>query len=110
MLAGYGFVYLHNIIIKYTYFYSLSDIYCDGKNLCVFQAKEESLKNYPVQRHPRGLMTTTLGLNLPLDAETVLNGAVRVRCVAIVSAALWSSDKEKVLPRQDKREALLLGK
>lgn len=75
----------------------------------VFQAKEESLKRYPAQKHPRGLVTTTLGLHLPLDVETVLNGAVRVRCVAVLSPVLWTSDDEKVLPRQDKREALLLG-
>ncbi|KAF0768818.1 Carcinoembryonic antigen-related cell adhesion molecule 6 [Aphis craccivora] len=72
-------------------------------------AREESLKSFPAQKHPRGLVTTTLGLHLPLDAETVLNGAVRVRCVAVLSPVLWSSDNEKVLPRQDKREALLLG-
>ncbi|KAL4148086.1 hypothetical protein QTP88_002390 [Uroleucon formosanum] len=71
-------------------------------------AREESLKRYPAQKHPRGLVTTTLGLHLPLDAETVLNGAVRVRCVAVLSPVLWTSDNEKVLPRQDKREALLL--
>lgn len=76
---------------------------------CVSQAREESLKRYPAQKHPRGLMTTTLGLHLPLDAETVLNGAVRVRCVALLSPVLWTGDNEKVLPRQDKREALLLG-
>lgn len=76
---------------------------------CVLQAREESLKSFPAQKHPRGLVTTTLGLHLPLDAETVLNGAVRVRCVAVLSPVLWSSDNEKVLPRQDKREALLLG-
>lgn len=74
------------------------------------QAKEESLKRYPAQKHLRGLVTTTLGLHLPLDSETVLNGAVRVRCVALLSPVLWTSDNEKVLPRQDKREALLLGK
>ncbi|XP_050429061.1 uncharacterized protein LOC126838580 [Adelges cooleyi] len=71
-------------------------------------AKEESLKRYPPQIHVRGLVTTTLGLHLPLDAETVLNGAVRVRCVAILSPVLWTGDNEKVLPRHDKREALLL--
>ncbi|XP_050536708.1 uncharacterized protein LOC126902947 [Daktulosphaira vitifoliae] len=71
-------------------------------------AKEESLKRYSPQIHPRGLVTTTLGIRLSLDAETVLNGAVRVRCVAILSPVLWSGDNEKVLSRQDKREALLL--
>ncbi|XP_025209064.1 uncharacterized protein LOC112604311 [Melanaphis sacchari] len=71
-------------------------------------AREEYLKRFPAQKHPRGLVTTTLGLHLPLDAETVLNGAVRVRCVAVLSPVLWISDNEKVLPRQDKREALLL--
>lgn len=55
-------------------------------------------------------MTTTLGLHLPLDSETVINGAVKVRCVAVLSPVLWTSNKEKVLPRQDNREALLLGK
>ncbi|VVC39183.1 Hypothetical protein CINCED_3A004771 [Cinara cedri] len=71
-------------------------------------AREESLKRYPVRKHAKGLMTTTLGLHLPLDSGTVQNGVVRVRCVALLSPVLWTSDNEKVLPRQDKREALLL--
>lgn len=76
----------------------------------MFQASDGSTKRYPTQKHPRGLMTTTLGLHLPLDSDTVVNGAVRVRCVAELSPVLWSGGNEKVLPRQDNREALLLGK
>lgn len=105
----YRIIFRKKNIVLFIPLYILNTYISFKCNTCVLQAKEESLKRYLPQKHTRGLVTTTLGLHLPLDAETVLNGAVSVRCMAAVSPVMWTSDNEKVLSRQDKREALLLG-
>jgi hypothetical protein len=66
--------------------------------------------------HPHGLITTTLGLNIPVDGRHFYEGVMRVRCVGNLSPAITQSQngRESVLHRRlssmDSREAMLLGK
>lgn len=68
--------------------------------------------NDTVHRH--GLITSTLGLEMTVDARHFNNGAMRVKCLASISPVLWKGGKESVLQRRpgiiDNREAMLLGK
>ncbi|XP_039293047.1 cell adhesion molecule 1 [Nilaparvata lugens] len=63
--------------------------------------------------HQHGLVTSSLGLRLPVTTDHFRNGSMRVRCVASLSPVLWQGDKESVvqrspLPVYENREALLL--
>ncbi|KAI8130397.1 hypothetical protein CVS40_0611 [Lucilia cuprina] len=66
--------------------------------------------NDTVHRH--GLITSTLGLEMTVDARHFNNGAMRVKCLASISPVLWKGGKESVLQRRpgiiDNREAMLL--
>uniref|UniRef100_A0A1I8PG55 Ig-like domain-containing protein n=1 Tax=Stomoxys calcitrans TaxID=35570 RepID=A0A1I8PG55_STOCA len=66
--------------------------------------------NDTVHRH--GLITSTLGLEMTVDARHFHNGAMRVKCLASISPVLWKGGKESVLQRRpgiiDNREAMLL--
>ncbi|TMW48209.1 hypothetical protein DOY81_006710, partial [Sarcophaga bullata] len=66
--------------------------------------------NDTVHRH--GLITSTLGLEMTVDARHFSNGAMRVKCLASISPVLWKGGKESVLQRRpgiiDNREAMLL--
>ncbi|XP_036325356.1 uncharacterized protein LOC118738527 [Rhagoletis pomonella] len=62
--------------------------------------------------HKHGLITSMLGLELTVDGRHFQDGTMRVKCLASISPALWSGDKESVLQRRrgtiDNREAMLL--
>lgn len=52
-----------------------------------------------------------LGLKLYISSDHFSHdGSMKVRCIASVAPLLWQGDKESVLQKFDKREALLLGK
>lgn len=72
------------------------------------------LVNYRDIYHNHGLVTTSLGLNIPVDGRHFYDGMMRVRCVASLSPSLWQNGKESVVQRRpalmDNREAMLLGK
>jgi hypothetical protein len=72
------------------------------------------LTHYRDMNHAHGLITTSLGLNIPVDGRHFYEGVMRVRCVANLSPALWPNGRESVLHRRlssmDSREAMLLGK
>lgn len=63
--------------------------------------------------HAHGLITTSLGLNIPVDGRHFLDGVMRVRCVASLSPSLWQNGRESIVHRRpslmDSREAMLLG-
>ena len=63
--------------------------------------------------HKHGLITSTLGLQLIVDARHFTDGAMRVKCLASISPVLWKGGRESVLQRRpgviDNREAMLLG-
>lgn len=63
--------------------------------------------------HSHGLITTSLGLNIPVDGRHFYDGIMKVRCVASLSPSLWQNGRESVLHRRpslmDNREAMLLG-
>lgn len=60
--------------------------------------------------HLHGLITTSLGLNIPVDGRHFFEGIMRVRCVASLSPTL---SRESIVHRRpslmDSREAMLLG-
>ncbi|CAO1430079.1 unnamed protein product, partial [Diamesa hyperborea] len=70
------------------------------------------LVNYRDIYHNHGLVTTSLGLNIPVDGRHFYDGMMRVRCVASLSPSLWQNGKESVVQRRpalmDNREAMLL--
>lgn len=58
-----------------------------------------------------GLATSVVGLRLTISPDHFVDdGSMKVRCVATVAPLLWQGDRESVLQKIDKREALLLGK
>lgn len=63
--------------------------------------------------HAHGLITTSLGLNIPVDGRHFYDGIMRVRCVASLSPTLWQNGRESIVHRRpslmDSREAMLLG-
>lgn len=66
---------------------------------------------YPHHHHPQGLITTTLGLEMDIEAHHFQDGEMRVKCVASVSPVLWQGDKENVFRRRmlEHQETMLLG-
>lgn len=64
--------------------------------------------------HKHGLITSTLGLLMTVDARHFREGAMRVKCLASISPVLWKGGRESILQRRpgviDNREAMLLGK
>lgn len=72
-----------------------------------------NLVNYRDIHHIHGLITTSLGLNLPVDGRHFYEGVMKVRCVASLSPSLWQNNRESVVHRRpslmDNREAMLLG-
>nr|NP_651156.1 beaten path IV, isoform A [Drosophila melanogaster]AAF56147.2 beaten path IV, isoform A [Drosophila melanogaster]AAL39249.1 GH12267p [Drosophila melanogaster] len=74
---------------------------------------EHYLHKYNDIVHKHGLITSTLGLQLPLEPRHFHEGDMRVKCLASISPVLWKGGKESVLQRRpgiiDNREAMLLG-
>ncbi|XP_032311132.1 uncharacterized protein LOC6499044 [Drosophila ananassae] len=75
---------------------------------------EHYLHKYNDVVHKHGLITSTLGLQLPLEPRHFHDGDMRVKCLASISPVLWKGGKESVLQRRpgiiDNREAMLLVK
>ncbi|XP_036674513.3 uncharacterized protein beat-IV [Drosophila suzukii] len=75
---------------------------------------EHYLHKYNDIVHKHGLITSTLGLQLPLEPRHFHEGDMRVKCLASISPVLWKGGKESVLQRRpgiiDNREAMLLVK
>ncbi|KAI8045767.1 hypothetical protein M5D96_001954 [Drosophila gunungcola] len=75
---------------------------------------EHYLHKYNDIVHKHGLITSTLGLQLPLEPRHFHDGDMRVKCLASISPVLWKGGKESVLQRRpgiiDNREAMLLVK
>ncbi|XP_016989198.1 uncharacterized protein LOC108051569 [Drosophila rhopaloa] len=75
---------------------------------------EHYLHKYNDIVHKHGLITSTLGLQLPLEPRHFHDGDMRVKCMASISPVLWKGGKESVLQRRpgiiDNREAMLLVK
>ncbi|EDW83939.1 uncharacterized protein beat-IV [Drosophila tropicalis] len=73
---------------------------------------ERYLYKYNDIVHKHGLITSTLGLQLPLESRHFHDGDMRVKCLASISPVLWKGGKESVLQRRpgiiDNREAMLL--
>lgn len=71
----------------------------------------DTLMRYPHHHHPQGLITTTLGLEMDIEAHHFQDGEMRVKCVASVSPVLWQGDKENVFRRRmlEHQETMLLG-
>ncbi|BFF91960.1 uncharacterized protein DMAD_10118 [Drosophila madeirensis] len=73
---------------------------------------EHYLYKYNDIVHKHGLITSTLGLQLPLESRHFHDGDMRVKCLASISPVLWKGGKESVLQRRpgiiDNREAMLL--
>jgi hypothetical protein len=62
--------------------------------------------------HAHGLITTSLGLNIPVDGRHFYDGMMRVKCVASLSPLLWQNGRESIVKKtalMDNREAMLLG-
>jgi hypothetical protein len=63
--------------------------------------------------HAHGLITTSLGLNIPVDGRHFYEGVMKVKCVASLSPLLWQNGRESIVQRRpalmDNREAMLLG-
>lgn len=75
------------------------------------QVKEKDLIHYTAHTFSHGLATSILGLRLTIMSDHfVEDGSMKVRCVATVAPPFWQGDRESVLQKIDKREALLLGK
>ncbi|XP_050293444.1 cell adhesion molecule 1-like [Anthonomus grandis grandis] len=74
--------------------------------------KPEALIQYPIEIHPKGLVTSTLGLKFHLSNRHFLGGSMRVKCVASILPTLFGDEREsdvQSLPiMRDMREALLL--
>lgn len=74
------------------------------------------LINYREIHHNHGLVTTSLGLQIPVDGRHFYDGLMRVRCVANLSPLLWQNgkDDQRFVQRRpalmDNREAMLLGR
>ncbi|XP_055381171.1 uncharacterized protein LOC129611822 [Condylostylus longicornis] len=72
----------------------------------------DSLIRYNDTIHKHGLITSTLGLQLTVDARHFQEGAMKVKCLASISPVLWKGGRESVLQRRpgviDNREAMLL--
>jgi hypothetical protein len=74
------------------------------------------LTQYRDMYHSHGLITTTLGLNIPVDGRHFYNGEMRVKCIAKLAAAIQQSTREstsnrRISPLMENvsREAMLLG-
>lgn len=79
-----------------------------------FQVMDPSyLIHYRDMYHTHGLITTSLGLNIPVDGRHFFDGIMRVKCVASLSPSLWQNGRESIVHRRpslmDSREAMLLG-
>ncbi|XP_065217678.1 uncharacterized protein LOC135843654 [Planococcus citri] len=73
--------------------------------------KDKDLIHYTAHTFAHGLAASILGLRLTiLSDHFVDDGSMKVRCVATVAPLLWQGDRESVLQKIDKREALLLVK
>lgn len=72
------------------------------------------LTHYRDIYHNHGLITTTLGLNIPVDGRHFYDGTMRVRCVSNLLPALQINGRESLTYRRlmsiENREAMLLGK
>lgn len=76
----------------------------------LFQVNEKDLIQYTPHTFSHGLATSVLGLRLTITTDHFVNdGSMKARCVATVAPLLWQGDRESVLQKIDKREALLLG-
>lgn len=71
----------------------------------------DTLIKYPHRHYQQGLITTTLGLEMDIEAHHFQDGEMRVKCVASVSPLLWQGDKENVFRRRmlEHQETMLLG-
>lgn len=75
------------------------------------QVNDRDLIHYDPHIYPHGLVSSILGLNLSIRSDHfITDGTMKVRCIATIAPLLWRGDKESVLQKIDKREALLLGK
>lgn len=82
--------------------------------LLSFQVTDQSsLIHYRDIHHVHNLITTSLGLSLPVDGRHFYDGLMRVRCVASLSPSLGQNNRESVVHRRpsmmENREAMLLG-
>lgn len=82
-----------------------------GITLPLYQVTDPNyLASYRDMYHLHGLITTSLGLNIPVDGRHFFEGIMRVRCVASLSPTL---SRESIVHRRpslmDSREAMLLG-
>lgn len=90
---------------------------CNDRNKSLFfylQVTDFSyLTHFRDLYHAHGLITTSLGLNIPVDGRHFFEGTMRVRCVASLSPSLWQNGRESIVHRRpslmDSREAMLLG-
>lgn len=77
-------------------------------------ANLDHLIYYPEVQYSHGLITSALGLNLPVEARHFHDGTMHVKCVGNLSPVLWQGGRESVVQRRpnllDGREAMLLGK
>ncbi|KAG5669708.1 hypothetical protein PVAND_000004 [Polypedilum vanderplanki] len=87
------------------------------RSILTFYINDEPVMNsnylihYKDTYHQHNLITTQLGLNIPVDGRHFYDGLMRVKCVANLSPALWQNGRESVLHRRlsmDQREAMLL--
>lgn len=76
----------------------------------ILQVSNNNLITYLPHTFSHGLATSVLGLKLYISSDHFSHdGSMKVRCIASVAPLLWQGDKESVLQKFDKREALLLG-
>ncbi|KAL5284689.1 hypothetical protein ACFFRR_006788 [Megaselia abdita] len=72
----------------------------------------DTLLRYNDTVHKHGLITSTLGLQLTVDARHFRDGAMKVKCLASISPVLWKGGRESIVQRRpgviDNREAMLL--
>uniref|UniRef100_A0A1B6CAG6 Ig-like domain-containing protein n=1 Tax=Clastoptera arizonana TaxID=38151 RepID=A0A1B6CAG6_9HEMI len=73
----------------------------------VLVTSREHLHPHPQVVHPHGLITTSLGLRVPVSSNLFLEGNMKIRCAANVSPVLWQGDQESIA-EVDNREAMLL--
>lgn len=106
---------LMSLLVIILIFLIISHLYCHPFFPSFIQVTNTNyLVNYRDIYHNHGLVTTSLGLNIPVDGRHFYDGMMRVRCVASLSPSLWQNGKESVVQRRpalmDNREAMLLGK
>ncbi len=74
------------------------------------QVNEKDLVQYTPHIFLHGLTTSVLGLRLTISSDHFSSdSSMKVRCVA-TAPLMWRGDRESILKKFDRREALLLGK